>query len=309
MERNYNELTRKRMLLTGASGMLGQYIRREFTDYDIVALGRSGGSDIVCDLTSQTPSLPAAPFDLVIHAGGTESDAGAWELNHGGTLRLLDALSENPPSEFIYISSTAVYGSPEGHGLDEETRRWAVSEAGKSKARAEDEILSKTASWPTVVTILRPAAVFGRGVSGQMLSLFERVVSGRYIHVRGNNACRSLVTALDLAKAARLAAPLGGVFNVTDGRDHTLISLVEAMSANAGSQKRPVHIPDKWLGAACTLSRHIPGLNDMVNMDFFRQMAEDVTFSSIKLMQTGWKPFDTVAVIARTAPDYPYIDL
>lgn len=52
-----------------------------------------------------------------------------------------------------------------------------------------------------MLTVVRPALMFGTGVDGWLLQLFNRVTRGHYVHIRGNEAKVSLVTALDTARA------------------------------------------------------------------------------------------------------------
>ena len=110
------------ILITGASGMLGSYVKAEFEGNPIpetvttengakkriITLGRTPENDIVCDLSSQTPVLGDYSPETVIHCAGTENDSGANDLNFDGTKRLCMSLENNPPKEFVYVSSYKV---------------------------------------------------------------------------------------------------------------------------------------------------------------------------------------------------------
>lgn len=71
----------------------------------------------------------------------------------------------------------------------------------------------------------------------------EAVARGRYMHLRGNTAVRSLVMADDVARAARITLGMPGVFNVSDGIAHSVISIADAMAANLGTDKRVLAFP------------------------------------------------------------------
>ena len=101
------------ILLTGATGMIGSYILREFADCQVTTLGRSADNDIRVDLSASIPSL-SRRFDLVVHCAGTTDEATANKVNRIGTLNLLSSLESQPPRHFIFISSLSVYGKTEG---------------------------------------------------------------------------------------------------------------------------------------------------------------------------------------------------
>ncbi len=298
---------RPSMLLTGASGMLGRYVAGAFSDFCIVSLGRGEGNDIRCDLSRETPDFSGRSFDLVVHCAGTRDEAMARDVNAGGTRRLLDALAQNPPEAFVLISSTDVYGKETGEDVDESSPVWPSTQFGSSRLDAERMAENEFGNTGTVLTILRPVAMFGSGLSGWAQEMFSDVLSGRYLHIRGNDAKMSLVTAYDVARAVRAVYAKGGVYNVSDGHPHTWLELAEAMSANAGRQHRMMTLPEKW---ASFLSRPVslfPGLRRMFDAGAMRRRSQTLTFSPERIKDdTGICFHDTVEVIARRDSGYPY---
>lgn len=291
-----------RVLLTGAGGMLGSYIREVMPDYEIVPLGKRD-----CDLTCEVPRLDAKGFDMVIHAAGTLEAAEAVALNLDGTRRLLQALDTlaEKPRYFVFISDVRVYGRAEGESIGEETPLVAAEKVGQSKILAEKEVTDWCERNDVTLTILRPAPMFGSGVHGEMDELFREVLSGRYIHIRGNEAKLSLVTAYDVARAIRSLYEKGGIYNVTDGRPARLIDIAESMSANLGARKRMWHLPEKW----AKVGGMIPGLGSLLDADRFARRAKTLTFDSDRFASAvDWQPFDTLEVLARKEKNYPYRD-
>jgi len=298
------------VLITGASGMLGRYLLPLYQSDSVTTLGRSEETDIRCDLRSDTPDLSGRNFELVIHAAGTieESDDPA-ALNLDGTLHLLDALSPNPPRQFIFVSSHEVYSRDAGEDIDEQCVTWATSEVGRSKARAEVEVEKWGKAHDIIVTILRPAMMFGDGVHGIPSIIFSDVASGRYIHIRGNVMKLSIVTALDTARAIRALHGIPGIFNVSDGRTPTLLDLTEAMSINAGHHRRMTHLPIKWARAMKLLAGLYPPIADALARAIDFADTPSKTLSNRRLLDaTGLSLHDTIEVIARKDKNYPYLE-
>lgn len=296
------------MLLTGAHGMLGRYLASAFSDAEITTLGLSEENDITCDLSAAVPELDGARFDLVIHAAGTRDENRAEGVNLLGTRHLLEALRQAPPAAFLFISTAEVYGRTDGEMLDETTNTWSSNEFGRSKILAEGEIGKAFAATGTVVTVLRPVWMFGAGLSGWQQQMFLDVVSGRYLHVRDNDAVMSAVTAYDVARAARVLWQNGGIYNVSDGKPHRWIDLAEAMSVNAGVSKRMAFLPAKWAALAGRLFGWIPGLR-FLSASELEKRSRSLTFSNEKIRgAVDFDFFDTVDVIARRDANFPYQD-
>lgn len=294
------------ILLTGATGMIGSYILREFADCQVTTLGRSADNDIRVDLSASIPSL-SRRFDLVVHCAGTTDEATADKVNRIGTLNLLSSLESQPPRHFVFISSLSVYGKTEGTDIDEQSMTLPVTEYGRSKLDAERAIKAWCDCRNVVLTILRPALTFGNGITGKAAEMFDAIHSGRYFHIRGNQARRSLVMADDVAKACRLTYQEGGVYNVTDGLTPTVIELADAMAAHSGKDKRIIYCPLKLAKLCAKIGDIIPPLGRMLNSDKLSILTSTLTFSNARLIEkTGLQPHNTIDVIARRSTTYPY---
>lgn len=299
-----------KILLTGAGGMLGGYIKDEFSTENIKTLGISENSDFKTDLIKETPSLGENEFDLVIHTAGTENNSKANALNLEGTKRLLEGLQSRPPRYFVYISSYKVYSRDAGENLTEESHTWASDETGRSKALAEQLLKDWCEKHDVVLSIVRPARMFGNGVKGDTLTLFNDALSGKYIHIRGNDAKVSIVCALDVAKSIKEIYTFGGIYNASDNRPVKFIDLVEAMTANAGSKKRMTHLPISWAEWIWRYGRWIPFIDRNLSPQVVEDRMKSLTLDGTKLIEAAGFPFhDTIAVIERTAKDYPYSEI
>lgn len=142
----FSELAGKRILITGASGMLGGFLvdvlcracQEQNADIDIFALGRDisrlkerfhgwGSLNnlhmVQHDVTNAMPaSMPYV--DYVIHAAGNafprvlyQDPVGTIQANVQGTLHLLEYMHRVQGKRFLYVSTGEVYGQVE-NGVD-----------------------------------------------------------------------------------------------------------------------------------------------------------------------------------------------
>lgn len=304
---------KKHVLITGASGLLGHYLTQQFSDCRLTRLGRGEECEIKCDLEKETPDFTdvfSSGLDLVVHAAGTEEESHALSLNLEGTKRLLEALSKVKVKQFVYISSTAVYGKTEGTDITEDYHLWTGNKVGQSKVLAEEEVQKKCGESGTICTILRPATMFGKEMKGWGQRMAGQVLTGSYFNIRDNDAKVSLVTAYDMARLIPLIAPIGGIYNVSDGISHSLQDLAMAMGNNRGRAKKTFFLPMKWAKLAARIGDAIPFLGLIVNSEELQRRTASLTFSSQRLRDAlpEFRFHDTAAVVGRTDTDFPYED-
>lgn len=295
------------ILITGAFGMLGTYLCQQFAEHSPLTLGRRKESDFIYDLSKQVPDFGGRSFHTVIHAAGTEDPLIAFPLNLEGTRNLVQALEKNPPRNFVFISSYRVYSRDAGENVDEDANTWASDDVGRSKAQAEKFLIEWASRHNITLTLIRPARMFGNGVGGDTLSLFNDALSGKYIHIRGNDAKVSLVTAYDVARAVRKIYDKGGIYNAADGSNPTFIGMVEAMTANAGAKKRMTYLPLRWAEWVWRIFRFIPSIQRNLSPDVVEARMKTLTIDGSRLArEADIKYHDTIAVMEHQDSGYPY---
>lgn len=257
---------------------------------------------------SPAAELSPAPkqSDLLVWTPALSSSMQEIENMAAGVVDLLNASSWK---WLVMISSDQVYGKSEGDMLDESTHAWPATEVGRALARAEAELTELCGKRGVTLTILRAAPMFGSGMEGWGQQMFRRVAASRWFAIRQVDARRSIVTMYDVARAVALTFRQGGVFNVCDGADHTLLELATVMSANIGEYKRMPVLPLKWANLLAKLAGALPFMRKWAGQQIVDELQRSLTFSNQKLLQaTGLTPFDTVEVLRGQAPDYPYSD-
>jgi nucleoside-diphosphate-sugar epimerase len=294
------------ILLTGASGFLGQYILAELSPaHTVTTLGRTVASErhIGCDLSREEPRLSALEGDCVIHVAGkahssprTEAERNEYEqLNVLGTRRLLSALDRMTtlPEALVYISSVLAYGCAEGCRLDEQTPRKATDTYGKGKAQAEELVRAWSDQHGVRLAILRLPLVAARHPTGNLAALAKAIQRGYYVRLGDGNARRSMVRADDVAAILLRAAAVGGTYNLTDGYHPAVRELEDVLARRANR-----HI---WLMVslrhARLLARLGDGINSVIGGRFplntmaLTKLTSSLTFSDDAARQKlGWNP-------------------
>ena len=159
------------------------------------------------------------------------------------------------------------------------------------------------------LAIMRPALIFGKGVGAWTQEFFDQVARGHYVHIRGNDARTSVVMASDAARAMVLLAGKTGIYNVSDGRPHTWLSLAEAMAANAGTNKRVILLSAKWADRIFRYFWRIRVVGDALADFVLAEKASTLVLDDSRVREaTGMEFYDAIEVIARRDKDYPYED-
>ncbi len=186
--------------------------------------------------------------DVVVHAAAAlpiqASRGSIRSVNVGGTENVLRAADDAGVRRVVFISSTAVYGVPEKHPIEEDDPLVGVGSYGESKIDAEG--LCRVAAVET--TIVRPKTFIGPERLGVFEILFDWIREGRRIYTlgKGDNryqllAVEDLVDAIvrvgDEPKAARKT------FNIGATEFGTVRSDLQALIDHAGSTSRLQPVP------------------------------------------------------------------
>jgi nucleoside-diphosphate-sugar epimerase len=170
-------MSKKTVLLTGASGFTGRYMDAALRQrgYEVVGLENSGPSP--CDLTNAAETaaaVQAARPDAVVHLAavsfvGHGNAEEFYRVNVFGTLNLLEALAQldSPPHRILIASSANVYGTPPIEVLDETVCPCPVNHYANSKLAMEHMVRTWFDRLPIVIT--RPFNYTGPGQADHFL--------------------------------------------------------------------------------------------------------------------------------------------
>lgn len=241
-----------KILLTGSNGFLGKFLQKGLKSNSLKVLNRSN-SDFNFDLAYDVPVINEE-FDIVIHNAGcahivpqTKKDIQLfYDVNVIGTINLLKSFSKNIlPQKFVFISSISVYGLKKGFNVNEDYPLLANDPYGKSKIEAEKIVQTWCNENNIVCTILRLPLVAGSNPPGNLGSMILGIKKGYYFNIGGGHAQRSIVLATDISKYILIAAEIGGIFNLTDGKHPSFYELSHIISKQAGKSfvsNLPIHL-------------------------------------------------------------------
>ncbi|MEO3745535.1 NAD-dependent epimerase/dehydratase family protein [Plantactinospora sp. B5E13] len=253
-----------RVLVTGASGMLGRAVAtallRRGDEVRVLqrrSAGLGGVDERRGDITDPAVVRAAVSgVDAVVHLAAKVSMTGAWELferaNIGGTAVLLEAARGAGVARFVHVSSPSVahHGAGlVGVGADPADPDRARGNYARSKASAE--LLALAADSPDLAVVaVRPHLVWGPGDTQLVARIIERARSGRLALVgQGtalidttyvDNAADALVAALDRAAEDGVH---GQAFVVSNGEPRTVAELVDRICAAAGAPSPRLRVP------------------------------------------------------------------
>ena len=217
--------------LSGGAGFLGLHLSRrlladghQVRTLDVVPLDDAELERSVEELRGDVRDADevralVTGADVVVHAAAAlpiqASRDSIRSVNVGGTENVLRAARDAGVRRVAFISSTAVYGVPEKHPIEEEDPLVGVGSYGESKIDAEG--LCRVAAVET--TIIRPKTFVGPERLGVFEILFDWIREGRRIYILGQGHNRYQLLAVEdlvdaIVRAAEAPEAAGKTFNV-----------------------------------------------------------------------------------------------
>ncbi len=265
----------KRVLITGATGMIGQFLVPFLRQRGVavVAAVRNAsrlppGVEIFAtgDLGPNTPWQSAvAGVDAVVHLAAwsgerarARDEARIQRLNVAATVALAKAAADARVARFVFMSSVKAIGEVSGlGGFTEESPLFPRDAYGRSKRDAEVALEGLLRPTKTRLVILRPPLVYGPGAGANFRALLGLVATGVPLPLGSVRNRRSLIYVGNLADA--VARVLGGcgasasVFLVSDGEDVSTPELVRRLARALDVAPRLFPCPPTVLRAGAKL--------------------------------------------------------
>ena len=248
--------------ISGGAGFLGLHLSRrlladghDVRTLDVVPLDDTELERSVDELRGDVRNRDSvgklvSGADVVVHAAAAlpiqASRGSIRSVNVGGTESVLRAADDAGVRRVVFISSTAVYGVPEKHPIEEDDPLVGVGSYGESKIDAEG--LCRVAAVET--TIVRPKTFIGAERLGVFEILFDWIREGRRIYTLGKGHNRYQLLAVEdlvdaIVRAAEEPKAARETFNVGATEFGTVRSDLQALIDHAGSSSRLQPVPVK----------------------------------------------------------------
>jgi len=280
------------ILLTGASGFLGQYIKSAYErrGENVHTLGRNKIDNFKMDLADGIINFKNQTFEVVVHCAGKahfvpktqQEKIEFYKVNVNGTKNLLKSLEslKTIPRYFVFISSVSVYGLISGKLITEDFPLNATDPYGNSKIIAENIVQEWCKQHKVIHTILRLPLVIGVNSNGNLETMINGLKKGYYFNIDGGVAHKSMVLAEDVANFIPNVANIGGIYNLTDGKHPNFFNLSKHIADILG-KRHPYNIPNYF---AFILSKigNLIGNKFPINSDKFLKITSDLTFDDSK---------------------------
>jgi UDP-glucose 4-epimerase len=296
-------MTSKRVLVTGASGFIGQLLVRALhrAGYAVRAATRrpvpfpnAVDVAIVPDLRNPVNwDTIVRGIDIVIHAAGHAHVYGSDEpldlftaVNTMRTDELVRAAARASVERFLLISSVrAQTGASAVEAVREQDEVRPTDNYGRSKLAAELAIQAVAVPF----TILRPVVVYGRKPKGNIKLLVRLASLPLPLPVGNLNSRRSLLGIDNLIFAIFFVlnnpATIGETYLVADPKPLTIRKLFTMLREAQGRRPWLVKMPSKLLERVLTLTS---------KRQLWERVAGDLVVDTTKLESLGWRaPMET----------------
>lgn len=244
-----------RIVLTGASGFIGQFLypMLRARGHEVLALDRAATGDLAG--YAGWP-VHVAGTDAVVHlaalAHSRNVDEARLRAVNVDAVFALGRAAAAAGAKLLFMSSVKVLGEETpGLPFDDASPPAPQDAYGRAKAAAEAALRAVPG---LSLTVLRPPLVYGPGVKANFLTLLRAVARGWPLPLASIENRRSLVYAGNVADSVVrcLESPLavGKTYGVTDGAPSSTAALCRALGAALGTPARLFPCPPALLELA-----------------------------------------------------------
>jgi len=231
-----------KLLITGSSGFVGSYFINKYKDrYDIKTFSflKDDCETLDCNGINAVFHLSA-----LVHQMGGASKEEYERVNVTQTLELARKAKKSDVKQFVFMSTVKVYGEETTAIYTENTFCNPQDEYGKSKLRAETELL-KLEDESFKVCIVRTPIVYGYRVKANIKNLINLVNKVPILPFGGIENKRSMVYVGNLCHLVDVVISQGesGVFLASDDEPLSTSRLCELIAQGLNKKIYLIKIP------------------------------------------------------------------
>ncbi len=310
---------RKRLLVTGASGLIGRAVTERLAashKFDIKVQVRNANearANVGAEVDFTKVRIEEADFtrvgdretrlltknaQIIVHCAGLvhKPDAPYQEyevINVRATQLLAEAAAANKVHTLVFLSSSSVYGPGPFENIDETAPLKGITPYAVSKMTSE-LFLQRFGQIPRLI-ILRPSLVFGEGDRGNLLNLARSIKAKQYKHIGDAHAGKSVIYSRDVAHAIELCInnlPEGvHVLNVANPQPVTMRVLTEEIAGSLGMPKKLQSVPEGLMKLGVKAAGLFMQERAPISSEQLEKLTTTTTCSVQKLVSTtGFQP-------------------
>ena len=247
-------LKNKRILVTGGNGYLGRNLVAQLKQIQAVVfvMDKSGVEDsrtFIVDITNENEvnqAIQKIKPEIVFHLAASLNRARNFDqfeeidaINHKGTYHLLKALNGMDYENFIFASSSEVYGDNPSPFIENQVPSPA-SPYSLTKIYAEQLIQTYSKTYHKNYTILRIFNFFGKDMSPQFFipQMIETLKNNEVFEMTKGEQTRDFLYLDDVVQAMIISAKrvTNSTYNVCSGKAISLRDLVLETKNKLGSK-------------------------------------------------------------------------
>tara|TARA_B100001123_G_scaffold399409_1_gene484386 strand:+ start:158 stop:1069 length:912 start_codon:yes stop_codon:yes gene_type:complete len=299
------------ILLTGATGFIGNRLCKALGNQgkEIRAISRypnTNFSDLyVCDISRKNLPMSAfkgvtSVFHLASYAHDLSNPVGKEGLykrvNTEATVNLANLSIKAGVKKFIYVSSTKA-GSPNVTDLSiSSIPEKPQGIYGKSKRKAEKELLKLSKDSDMKVVIVRPSLVYGPNVKGNLSTMINGIKQGWFPPLPDAGNSRSMIHVDDLVLALILiekdVGNFGEIYIATDSNCYSSREIYICLCKAAGRKVPKWEVPIILFKLLSSISS---GMKNKIE-----KLLGNEFYSNKKLETLGFRPQLTLRQINET---------
>ncbi|MCR5066519.1 MAG: NAD(P)-dependent oxidoreductase [Erysipelotrichaceae bacterium] len=239
-----------KVLVTGASGLVGGYIADVFAEKGHEVIRLNGRSDLdLTDINATIIRIVTENPDLVIHAAAlkdvdeAERNPEYTFINNSLATRNVALAARKAEAAVLYISTDAVFSGEKGTPYHEYDQTGPINVYGFSKLAGENEIKNLCSRYYIIRTGLQ-LGMKGHPERNMVLNLIRRWEKGETVDAGIDQVCSNTYTR-DLAQALEKIASSGayGTYHVVNSGEASRYELYKKICVLAGFSEdlvRPV---------------------------------------------------------------------
>lgn len=328
MQNEYISPGIKTVLVTGATGFLGQIISRDLCQYGYQVIGSS---------RSESPKQPTVKNfeyiktdisdtkmlgkicndkqpDVIVHCAGIAHqrtfrplpDFLYDKINHHASINLAKIGGKtNPNLYFIFLSSISVYGENGGINFQETDQCNPASAYAKSKLEAETKLkaLFETGCIRKL-DILRLAPVYE---DDWRMNLEKRICApGKWLYLKYGSgrqklsvlARKNLIDFIRYRVMADDSTRTCSKINISDAEPCSFNEMIRVMNSRPIGHKKPVlTVPLQSINMASQIAQFCFPTKKQFISSCHHKLVRDIVINNQRMLETGFKPKHTIANI------------